>query len=67
MINHYTAMRRKRSDDAYTPGSRAGYRPDMPSIVYTRILKQLFPEIPVLLGGVGGFHAALLALRLLAG
>jgi uncharacterized radical SAM protein YgiQ len=52
MINHYTAMRRKRSDDAYTPGSRAGYRPDMPSIVYTRILKQLFPEIPVLLGGV---------------
>lgn len=52
MINHYTALRRKRSDDAYTPGGRAGYRPDMPSVVYTRILKQLFPQVPVLLGGV---------------
>lgn len=52
MINHYTALRRKRSDDAYTPGGRSGYRPDMPSIVYTRILKQLYPDVPVVLGGV---------------
>lgn len=52
MVNHYTARRRRRSDDAYTPGGRAGYRPDMPSIVYTRILKELFPEVPVILGGV---------------
>ncbi len=52
MVNHYTPRRRKRSDDAYTPGGRAGYRPDMPSIVYTQILKKLFPDKPVLLGGV---------------
>lgn len=52
MVNHYTARRRLRSDDAYTPGGRAGQRPDLPSIVYTRILKQLYPETPVLLGGV---------------
>ncbi len=52
MVNHYTAMKRLRSDDAYTPGGRSGYRPDYPSIVYTQILKNLFPDIPVLLGGV---------------
>lgn len=52
MVNHYTARRRRRSNDAYTPGGRSGYRPDMPSIVYTRILKELFPDTPVILGGV---------------
>ncbi len=52
MVNHYTPRRRKRSDDAYTPGGRSGYRPDMPSIVYTRILKKLYPDVPVILGGV---------------
>ncbi len=52
MVNHYTPRRRKRGDDAYTPGGRPGYRPDMPSIVYTRILKELFPDVPVVLGGV---------------
>ena len=52
MVNHYTPRRRRRSDDAYTPGGRAGYRPDMPSIVYTQILKELYPDIPVVLGGV---------------
>lgn len=52
MVNHYTARRRRRSDDAYTPGGRAGYRPDMPSIAYTRILKKLYPDVPVILGGV---------------
>ncbi len=52
MVNHYTARRRRRSNDAYTPGGRPGYRPDLPSVVYTRILKQLYPGIPVLLGGV---------------
>ena len=52
MVNHYTPRRRKRREDAYTPGGRAGYRPDMPSLVYTRILKQLYPDIPVFLGGV---------------
>ncbi len=52
MVNHYTASRRKRHDDAYTPGGQAGRRPDMPSIVYTKILKELFPDTPVLLGGI---------------
>lgn len=52
MVNHYTAAKRKRSDDAYTPEGRAGSRPDMPTIVYTRILKQLYPETPVIVGGI---------------
>lgn len=52
MINHYTANKRLRSDDAYTPDGRAGMRPDRTSIVYTNILKELFPEVPVLLGGI---------------
>lgn len=52
MVNHYTARRRLRTDDAYTPGGRHGYRPDLPSLVYTRVLKKLFPETPVVLGGV---------------
>ena len=52
MVNHYTAARRRRSDDAYTPDGRAGARPDMPSIVYARILRQLWPEVPIVLGGI---------------
>ena len=52
MVNRYTAARRMRSDDAYTPGGRHGMRPDYPSIVYTKILKQLFPDVPVVLGGI---------------
>lgn len=52
MINHYTANKRLRSDDAYTPGGKSGFRPDYASIVYSRILKKLFPNIPVILGGV---------------
>lgn len=52
MVNHYTAARRLRSDDAYTPEGKAGMRPDMPTIVYTRILKQLYPDIPVIIGGI---------------
>lgn len=52
MINHYTANKRLRSDDAYTPDGRADMRPDRPSIVYTNILKEIFPDIPVLLGGI---------------
>jgi uncharacterized radical SAM protein YgiQ len=51
-VNHYTANRRLRSDDAYTPGRRPGMRPDYPTIVYTKILKQLFPTVPVVLGGI---------------
>jgi uncharacterized radical SAM protein YgiQ len=52
MVNHYTAARRLRSDDAYTPGGKAGFRPDYPTIVYTKILKELFPDIPVVIGGI---------------
>ena len=52
MVNHYTAARRKRSDDAYTPDGRAGARPDYPSIVYSEILKRLFPDVPVVAGGI---------------
>jgi uncharacterized radical SAM protein YgiQ len=52
MVNHYTAARRLRSDDAYTPGGKSGFRPDYPTIVYTKILKELFPDIPVVIGGI---------------
>jgi uncharacterized radical SAM protein YgiQ len=52
MVNHYTAARRLRSDDAYTPGGKAGFRPDYPTIVYTKILKEMFPDIPVVIGGI---------------
>ena len=52
MVNHYTAARRRRSDDAYTPDGRAGARPDMPSIVYSKILRELFPDVPIVLGGI---------------
>lgn len=52
MVNHYTASRRLRHDDAYTPGGKHGRRPDYPSIVYTKILKKLFPDVPVVLGGI---------------
>lgn len=52
MINHYTANKRLRSSDAYTPDGRTDMRPDMPSIVYTHILKQLYPDVPVILGGI---------------
>lgn len=52
MVNKYTAARRIRHDDAYTPNGQAGLRPDYPSIVYTKILKQLFPDVPVILGGI---------------
>jgi uncharacterized radical SAM protein YgiQ len=41
-----------RSDDAYTPGGKAGFRPDYPTIVYTKILKEIFPDVPVVIGGI---------------
>lgn len=52
MVNHYTAARRLRHDDAYTPGGRHGMRPDYPSVVYSKILKELYPDAPVILGGI---------------
>lgn len=52
MVNHYTANRRRRSDDAYTPDGRHGARPDYPTIVYSSILRELFPETPIIVGGI---------------
>lgn len=52
MVNRYTAAKRLRSEDAYTPGGEHGFRPDYAVTVYTRILKQLFPEVPVMIGGI---------------
>lgn len=52
MVNHYTANKRLRSDDAYTPEGRAGMRPDYPSIVYSKILKEIYPDTPIVLGGI---------------
>ncbi|MDE6442848.1 MAG: YgiQ family radical SAM protein, partial [Muribaculaceae bacterium] len=52
MVNHYTANRRLRHDDAYTAGGRHGMRPDYPTIVYSQILKQLYPDVPVIAGGI---------------
>lgn len=52
MVNHYTAARRRRSDDAYTPGGRHGARPDHPTIVYSAILRDLFPDTPIIAGGI---------------
>lgn len=52
MVNKYTANKRLRSEDAYTPDGRHDMRPEYPSIVYTRILKELYPDVPVILGGI---------------
>ena len=52
MVNHYTAAKRLRSNDAYTPGGQAGHRPDYAVKVYTGILKRLYPHIPVVIGGI---------------
>jgi uncharacterized radical SAM protein YgiQ len=52
MVNHYTASKRKRTTDAYSPDGAAGYRPDYATTVYCNILKELFPDVPVLIGGI---------------
>lgn len=52
MVNHYTAARRRRSDDAYTPDGRHGMRPDYPTIVYSEILRKLYPDTPIIAGGI---------------
>lgn len=52
MVNHYTANIRLRSDDAYTPGGKAGFRPDYAVTVYSKILKRLYPNTPVVIGGI---------------
>lgn len=52
MVNKYTANRRLRSEDAYSPDGRHNMRPDMPTIVYSDILRQLYPDVPIVLGGI---------------
>ncbi len=52
MVNHYTAAKRLRHDDAYTPNGQAGFRPDYAVTVYTKILKELYPHTPVIIGGI---------------
>ena len=52
MVNKYTAARRLRSEDAYSPDGRHDMRPEYPTIVYTKILKELYPDVPVILGGI---------------
>lgn len=52
MVNHYTANKRLRSNDAYTPGGKSGFRPDYATTVYSRILKKLYPHVPVIIGGM---------------
>ena len=52
MVNHYTAGKRLRHDDAYTPEGKAGQRPDYAVSVYTKILKDIYPDVPVVIGGV---------------
>lgn len=52
MVNHYTANKRRRSTDGYTPGGDAGFRPDYATISYCQILKKLYPDVPILIGGI---------------
>ena len=52
MVNHYTANKRLRSTDAYTPGGEAGFRPDYAVAVYSKILKSIYPDTPVIIGGI---------------
>ena len=52
LVNHYTANRRRRSNDAYSPDGRAGLRPDNCTIVYANILKELYPDVPLVIGGI---------------
>ena len=52
MVNHYTANRRLRSDDAFTPDGKAGARPDYAITVYSKIIKQLYPDVPLIIGGI---------------
>ncbi|MBE6312087.1 MAG: YgiQ family radical SAM protein [Bacteroidales bacterium] len=52
MVNHYTANKRLRSDDAYSPDGKTGFRPDRTTITYANILRQLYPEVPIVIGGI---------------
>ena len=52
MVNHYTANKRKRSNDSYTPGGKAGFRPDYATITYSKIIREIYPDVPLIIGGI---------------
>ncbi|MGE4282211.1 MAG: YgiQ family radical SAM protein [Clostridia bacterium] len=52
MVNHYTASKKPRSDDAYSPGNKAGYRPDRAVIVYCNRIREAFKDVPIIIGGI---------------
>jgi uncharacterized radical SAM protein YgiQ len=52
MVNRYTAAKKLRSEDAYTPGGEHGFRPDYATTTYCQVLKQLYPDVPVMIGGI---------------
>lgn len=52
MVSHYTSTKKKRSDDYYSPGGKAGYRPDRPTMVYTNLARQAFGKLPIIIGGL---------------
>jgi len=52
MVAHYTAAKRKRSEDLYSPGGKSGYRPDRPTIIYSQLARQAFPGVPIIIGGI---------------
>ncbi|MDF2891542.1 MAG: radical protein [Clostridia bacterium] len=52
MVNHYTVAKKKRSDDLYSPGGKGGYRPDRATIVYSNKVKELYSDVPIILGGL---------------
>ncbi|MDW7675475.1 MAG: YgiQ family radical SAM protein, partial [Bacillota bacterium] len=52
MVNHYTAAKKKRNDDLYSPGGKGGYRPDRASIVYSHRIKEAYSDVPIILGGI---------------
>jgi len=52
MVNHYTANKRLRSDDAYSPDGKPGFRPDYATVTYCNIIKKLYPDVPVIIGGI---------------
>ena len=52
MVAHYTVAKRRRNRDAYSPGGRMGLRPDRPTLVYSRTIRRLFPDVPLIIGGL---------------
>jgi uncharacterized radical SAM protein YgiQ len=54
MVNHYTASKKKRNDDLYSPGGKSGYRPDRADIVYCNKLREAYGDVPIIIGGVEG-------------